>query len=87
MKKGITVEFDMREECYWVQKAKGTLTLEEIQQALNEYHGEDVYCIMMDTNNSYYDEQGTWVDVAPKGDCVKVFTYDAVKRMFEGVRK
>lgn len=87
MKKGITVEFDMHEECYWVQKAKGTLTLEEIQQALNEYHGEDVYCIMMDTNNSYYDEQGSWVDVAPKGDYVKAYCYDTIKRMFEGVKK
>lgn len=87
MKRGITVEFDMHEECYHIQKQHGTLTLEEIQQALNEYHGEDVYCIMMDTNNSYYDEQGTWVDVAPKGDCVKAYCYDTVRRMLEGVTK
>jgi hypothetical protein len=57
------------------------------QQALNEYHGEDQFFIFMDTNNSYYDEQGSWVDVAPKGVYVKAYCYDTVKRMFEGVKK
>lgn len=84
MKRGITIEYDMHESCYYVQKQKGTLTLEEIQQALNEYYGEDQYFIFMNTEYSYYDEQGTWVEVAPKGDCVKVYTYDTIKRMFGG---
>ena len=86
MKRGIEIEYDFKKDCYYIQKKKGTLTLEEIQQALNEQHGEDQFFIFFDTNNSYYDEQGTWVDVAPKGDCVKVFTYDVVKRMFEGAK-
>ena len=86
MKKGITIEFDMHEECYHIQKQKGTLTLEEIQQALNEYHGEDQFFIYMNTENSYYDEQGEWVDVAPKGDYVKAYLYDTVRRMFEGAK-
>lgn len=84
MKRGITIEYDMHEECYHIQKQKGTLTLEEIQQALNEYHGEDQFFIFMNTEYSYYDEQGTWVDVAPKGDYVKAYTYDTIKRMFGG---
>ena len=82
MKKGITIEYDMHEDCYYIQKQRGTLTLEEIQQALNEYHGEDQFFIFFDTNNSFYDEQGVWVDVAPKGDCVKAYTYSVIERMF-----
>ena len=58
MKRGITIEYDMHEDCYYIQKQHGTLTLEEIQQALNEYHGEDQFFIFFDTNNSFYDEQG-----------------------------
>lgn len=84
MKRGITVEFDMHEECYHIQKQKA---LEEIQQALNEYHGEDQFFIFMDTEKSYYDEQGTWVDVAPKGDYVKAYLYSTIQRMFEGAKK
>lgn len=87
MKKGITIEYDMHEGCYHIQKLRGTLTLEEIQQALNEYHGEDQFFIFMNTENIYYDEQGVWIDVAPKGDCVKAYTYDTVKRMFEEVKQ
>lgn len=34
-----------------------------------------------------YDEQGTWVDVAPKGDYVKAYLYSTIQRMFEGVKK
>ena len=83
MKKGITIEYDMHEGCYYIQKQRGTLTLEEIQQALNEHHGEDQFFIYFDTNNSFYDEQGVWIDVEPKGDCVKAYTYDVVKRMFQ----
>lgn len=83
MKRGISIEYDMHEDCYIIQKQRGTLTLEEIQQALNEHHGEDKYFIWFDTENSYYDEQGVWIDVAPKGDCVKAYTYDIVKRMFQ----
>lgn len=75
MKRGITIEYDMHEECY------------HIQQALNEYHGEDQFFIFMNTESSYYDEQGEWVDVAPKGDYVKAYTYDTIKRMFEGGKK
>lgn len=82
MKKGITIEFDMHEECYHIQKQRGTLTLEEVQQALNEYHGENTFFIFMNTENSYYDEGGVWVDVASKGDFVKAYTYDTIKRMF-----
>lgn len=87
MKRGITIEFDMHEECYHIEKQKGKLDLEEIQNALNEYHGEDQFFIFMNTENSYYDEQGSWVDVAPKGDYVKAYCYDTVKRMFEGAKK
>ena len=82
MKRGITIEFDMHEECYHIQKQRGTLTLEEVQQALNEHHGEDTFFIFMNTENSYYDEGGVWVDVAPKGDFVKAYTYDTIRRMF-----
>ncbi|MBR1898439.1 MAG: hypothetical protein IJ825_06110 [Oscillospiraceae bacterium] len=84
MKRGITIEYDFKEDCYRIQKQRGTLTLEEIQQALNEYHGEDTFFIFMNTENSYFDEGVIWVDVAPKGDCVKAYTYDAGKRMFGG---
>ncbi|MBQ8078652.1 MAG: hypothetical protein IJ236_01720 [Oscillospiraceae bacterium] len=87
MKRGITIEYDLKEDCYRIQKQRGTLTLEEIQQALNEHHGEDTFFIFMNTENSYFDEGGIWVDVAPKGDCVKAYTYDAGKRMFEGAKK
>ena len=83
MKRGITIEYDMREDCYIIQKQRGTLTLEEIQQALNEYHGEDQFFIFFDTEKSYYDDQGVWIDVEPKGDCVEAYTYEAVKRMFQ----
>lgn len=41
MKRGITIEYDFKENCHHIQKQRGTLTLEEIQQALNEYHGEE----------------------------------------------
>lgn len=84
MKRGITIEYDFKEDCYRIQKQRGTLTLEEIQQALNEHHGEDTFFIFMNTENSYFDEGGIWVDVAPKGDCVKAYTYDTIKRMFGG---
>lgn len=87
MKRGITIEYDFKEDCYLIQKQRGTLTLEEIQAALNEYHGEDSFFIFMNTENSYYDEDGIWVDVAPKGDVVKAYTYDTVKRMFGGENK
>ena len=87
MKRGITVEYDMHEDCYYVKKAKGTLTIEEIENAMNEYYGEDTFCIVMDTNNSYYGEQGIWIEIAPKGDSVKVYLYDTLRRMFEGVKK
>lgn len=83
MKKGITIEFDFHEECYYIQKQRGTLTLEEIQQALNEHHGEGSFFIFMNTEASYYDDQDNWVEVAPKGDCVKVYTYDTVAAMFK----
>lgn len=71
MKRGITIEFDMHEECYHIQKQRG----------------EDQFFIYMNTENSYYDEGGGWVDVAPKGDYVKAYTYDTIRRIFEGVRK
>lgn len=83
MKKGITIEYDMHEDCYIIQKQRGTLTLEEIQQALNEHHGEDQFFIFMNTENSYYDEQGVWIDVEPKGDFVKAYTYSVIERMFK----
>lgn len=82
MKRGITIEYDFKEDCYCIQKQRGTLTLEEVQQALNEHHGEDTFFIFMNTENSYYDEGGVWVDVAPKGDFVKAYTYDTIRRMF-----
>lgn len=82
MKRGITIEYDYHESCYVIRKQRGTLTLEEIQQALNEAHGEDSFFIFMNTEYSYYDENDNWVEVAPKGDCVKAYTYDTVKTMF-----
>lgn len=87
MKRGISIEYDGRENCYCIQKQRGTLTLEEIQKALNEYHGEDQFFIFFDTEQSFYDEQGIWIDVEPKGDFVKAYTYDTVKRMFEEVKQ
>ena len=36
MKRGVTIEYDFHEDCYIIRKARGTLTLEEIQQALND---------------------------------------------------
>ena len=83
MKRGITVEYDMHKDCYNIKKQRGTLTLEEIQQALNEYHGEDQFFIFFDTEKSYYDDQGVWIDVEPKGDYVEAYTYNAVKKMFQ----
>lgn len=84
MKKGITIEYNSHEGCYYIQKQRGTLTLEEIQQALNEHHGEDSFFIFMNTEYSYYAANGVWVDVVPKGDFVKAYTYDTVKSMFKG---
>ena len=83
MKRGITIEYDMHKGYYSIKKQRGTLTLEEIQQALNEYHGEDQFLIFFDTEKSYYDDQGVWIDVEPKGDCVEAYTYDTIKRMFK----
>ena len=36
VKKGITVEYNMQEDCYEVVKARGVLNMDEIQEAMTE---------------------------------------------------
>lgn len=85
MKKGITVEFDYSDDGLWIRKAKGSLNIEEIAAAVNEYWGEDRYFMMIDTEapDGFYDE-GLFNEFVPKGDTVKVYGFDALKRLFGG---
>lgn len=79
MKRGISVEFNYKEDCYEISKKKGILDLDEIQQALTEYYGSDeIFLIKIKT--------GTWddqlQDVVPENsDFVEVYTLDQIKRM------
>lgn len=86
MKRGITVEFDYKDDGYWVQKKQGSLSIEEIAQAINEHCGEDIYFFMIDTNSpeGWYDDYDLNGDYKPKGDCVKVYSFDAIKRLMGG---
>ena len=64
VKRGITVEFDYSDDGYWVMKKRGSLTIEEIAQAINEHHGEDRYFFMIDTNapEGWYDNYNLNID-------------------------
>lgn len=79
MKKGISVEFNYKLDCYEIRKKKGILDLDEIQQALTEYYGSDeIFLIKI--------KSGTWddqlQDVVPENsDFVQVYTLDQIKRM------
>ena len=88
MKRGISVEYDYSDGGYWVEKKRGTLTIEEIAQAINEHRGEDRYFFMIDTNSpeGWYDNYDLNGDFVPKGDCVKVYSFDAMKRLTGAVR-
>lgn len=88
MKRGISVEFDFNDDGYWVKKQRGTLTIEEIAQAINERSGEDRYFFMIDTNSpeGWYDDYNLNGDFVPKGDCVKVYSFDAMKRLTGAVK-
>ena len=88
MKRGISVEFDFADDGYWVMKQRGTLTIEEIAQAINEHSGEDRYFFMIDTNSpeGWYDDYNLNGDFVPEGDCVKVYSFDAMKRLTGAVK-
>ena len=79
MKKGISVEFNYKLDCYEISKKKGILDLDEIQQALTEYYGSDeIFLIKIKT--------GTWddglQDVVPESsDFVEVYSLDQIKRL------
>jgi hypothetical protein len=79
MKKGISVEFNYKLDCYEIRKKKGILDLDEIQQALTEYYGSDeIFLIKI--------KSGAWddglQDVVPENsDFVEVYTLDQIKRM------
>lgn len=78
MKRGITVEFDYKDAGYIVKKARGTLTIEEIVQAMIDDGNEGLYFIGVNTEG-FYDDSGNFLG-APKGDSVKCYSYDALKR-------
>lgn len=79
MKKGISVEFNYKLDCYEISKKKGILDLDEIQAALTEYYGSDeIFLIKI--------KSGTWddglQDVVPENsDFVEVYTLDQIKRL------
>ncbi len=79
MKKGISVEFNYKLDCYEIRKKKGILDLDEIQQALTEYYGSDeIFLIKI--------KSGTWDDqlqdvVHENSDFVEVYTLDQIKRL------
>ena len=80
MKKGITVEYNMQEDCYEVIKARGVLNMDEIQEAMTERYGSDeIIFVQMRT--------GSWDDYLQdivndwKSDYVKVYLYDQLKRL------
>ena len=79
MKRGISVEFNCKEDCYEISKKKGILDLDEIQQALTEYYGSDeIFLIKIKT--------GTWDDgledvVPERSDYVQAYTIDEIKRL------
>lgn len=73
---------------YWVMKKRGSLTIEDIAQAINERSGEDRYFFMIDTNapEGWYDNYNLNGDYEPKGDCVKVYSFDAMKRLTGAIK-
>lgn len=80
MKKGITVEYNMQEDCYEITKARGVLNMDEIQEAMTERYGSDeIIFVQMRT--------GSWDDYMQdivndwKPDYVKVYLYDQLKRL------
>ena len=79
MKRGISVEFNYHEDCYEIEKKKGILDLDEIQDALTEYYGSDeIFLVKIKT--------GTWDDgiedvVRERSDFVQAYTIDQIKRM------
>lgn len=80
MKRGITVEFDYKDDGYIVRKARGTLTIEEIVQALAESGYEGFYFIGINTE-CFYNDDGSF-EGFPSGDSVKCYSYDTIKREF-----
>lgn len=88
VKRGITVEFDYSDDGYWVMKKRGSLTIEDIAQAINERSGEDRYFFMIDTNapEGWYDNYNLNGDYEPKGDCVKVYSFDAMKQLTGAIK-
>lgn len=83
MKRGISVEFDYSDDGLWIHKAKGSLNIEEIAATVNEYWGENRYFMMIDTEapDGFYDA-GLFNEFVPKGDTVKVYSFEATKRLF-----
>ena len=80
MKKGITVEYNMQEDCYEVVKARGVLNMDEIQEAMTERYGSDEIIFLQMRTGSWVDE---FQDVATdwRSDYVKVYLYDQLKRL------
>lgn len=79
MKKGISIEFDYRDDGYNITKAKGTLTLDDIRNAISDYGDGGRFLLMFDTDTE--DQFGDWAENG--GDFVKVYSIGAVERMFK----
>ena len=80
MKKGISIEFDYKDDGYGISKAKGTLTLDEIKDAISDYGDAGRFLLMFDTEP----DEGQFLEwVENGGDYVKVYSLDTVERMFK----
>ena len=77
MKKGISIEFDYRDDGYNITKAKGTLTLDDIRGAITDHGDGGRFLLMFDTDVEY--QYGDDMD----GDFAKVWSIGCVERMFK----
>lgn len=84
MKRGITVEFDYKDDGYWVRKQKGQLTIPEIVDAMIDEGVEGFLFIGINTE-CIYDDSG-YISEKPVGDSVKVYEWGTCKRLLGGDR-
>lgn len=77
MKKGISIEFDYRDDGYNITKAKGTLTLDDIRNAITDYGDGGRFLVLIDTDVEY--QYGDDMD----GDFVKVWSIGCIERMYK----
>ena len=79
MKKGIAIEFDYKDDGYSITKVKGTLTLDEIKNAITEYGDGGRFLLMFDTDPEE-DQYGDWAERG--GDFVKVYSLNTIESMY-----